>query len=77
MMFSNLTFAPPEIGIPPRTRAMRICVSSWLPTFAVAVIVEVFLFQAQSVTVIVKVHHSFNVVHEEIVLPLKDTVTLQ
>ena len=30
-MFENLTFAPPEIGIPPRTRPMRICVSSWFP----------------------------------------------
>ena len=36
MMFSKRTFAPPEMGIPPRTRAIRIWVSSWFPTFAVA-----------------------------------------
>ena len=39
--------------------------------------VVVFLFQAQSVTVIVKVHDSLNVVHDVIALPLNDNVTLQ
>ena len=35
MTFWNLALAPPEIGMPPRTRAIRICVSSWLPPEAV------------------------------------------
>ena len=29
--FQILPLAPPEIGIPPNTRAIRICVSNWLP----------------------------------------------
>ena len=31
MKLPNLAIAPPEIGIPPKTRAIRIWVSNWLP----------------------------------------------
>src|SRR5512142_1844427 len=34
-MLEKRALAPPEIGIPPRTRAMRIWVSSWLPAVPV------------------------------------------